>query len=125
VDALEDEDALLNFDFAVGLAYQTSIRRIHLAGLQRASEGARQSAGGGRDDVVERSRMLGLAASSDLVMVRDRVVNAERNRLFLGREIGTTQRPVHSFDPDLRVVDDFSHTSRTLPHQPQPVLTPK
>jgi hypothetical protein len=77
VDPLHDENTVLVFDLARGLADQSSVARIDVTRLQRAPEGAGESAGRGGDEIVERGRPLGLAASRDSVVIGDLVVHAE------------------------------------------------
>jgi hypothetical protein len=96
VDPLDDEDAVLVLDLAGRLADQPSLARVDVTRLQRAPEGAGQSAGCGSDEVVERRRPLGLAASRDAVVVGDLVVDAELD--LRERELGTTQGPADALD---------------------------
>lgn len=113
VNPLDDEDAVLCLDLADCLTRQPPFSRLDLTRLQRASEGAGQSAAGGRDHVVERRRPLDVAAAGDAVVVCDLVVNAELDRLLAGREIGAAQRTADALDADAGPVDDVSHRGRS------------
>jgi hypothetical protein len=47
-------------------------------------------------------------------MLRDGAVDAENDRLRLGREIRFTHRAFHTFDSDFRTIHDFGHKSSRL-----------
>ena len=89
VDPLDHEHLVLGLDLAGRLADQPALARGDSTRLQRAPEGARQSAGGGGDDVVQRRSMLGLSAGRHAVVLRDLVVDAEEDGLGLTGEVGT------------------------------------
>jgi hypothetical protein len=108
-DALDHEHAVVEFDLADRLAGQPFLARVDVACFQRASEGAGQSAAGGGDDVVEGGRVLGLAAARDAVVVCDLGVDAEEDRICLGRQLGASKRAAESRDSDARGVDDVRH----------------
>jgi hypothetical protein len=112
VDPLEDEHAVLDLDFARGLTREPAVGCVDVTRLQRASEGARQSAGGGGDDVVERGRVFGFAVARNVVVVGDRVVDAEGDRLALCGQKREPQGTLHPFDPNLRAVHDITHVCR-------------
>jgi len=57
VDTANDEHIILFFDFARGLGHQPAFASRNVTRLQRATKGARQSAGGRGNDVVEGCRM--------------------------------------------------------------------
>ena len=113
VDSSDHQHAVLGLDLADRLCGQSSFSGGDLTRLQRASEGAGQSPGGGSDHVVERGRMCRLAAARDAVVVRDLVVDAELDRLLTGGEVGTAQGPANALDPDAGPVDDVSHGGRS------------
>src|SRR5918996_6154046 len=62
VDSSDHQHAVLGLDLADRLCGQSSFSGGNLTRLQRASEGAGQSPGGGSDYVVERGRMCRFAA---------------------------------------------------------------
>ena len=109
VDSFDHEHAVLGLDFADRLCGQSSFSGGNLTRLQRASEGAGQSPGGGRDHVVECGRMCRFAAAWNAVVIRDLVVNAEQDRLILGRQERAPQWAPHAFDPHAGVVADLAH----------------
>lgn len=111
VDPLDHEDSVLGLDLADRLGDESSLSCADLARLQRAPEGAGQSAGRSGHDVVERRRVLGFAAARNAVMIGDLVVDPERDRLALARYERTTQRAAHAFDPHPRAVTDLGHRS--------------
>jgi hypothetical protein len=65
MDALDHQHAILDLDLARRLSDQPSFASGDLARLQRASKRPGQSATGGRHDVIERRRVLGLSAAGD------------------------------------------------------------
>jgi hypothetical protein len=89
VDPLDYEHLVLRLDLAGRLADQPALARGDSTRLQRAPEGARQSAGGGSDDVVERRSVLGFPAGHHAVVLGDLVVHAEEDGLGLTGEVGT------------------------------------
>ena len=91
---------------------QTTVARGNLARLQRASEGTRESASGGRNHVVEGRGDLCLDVHS--VVCGDRTVDPELHRVHRGREIRTAERALHTLDPDVGGVYDFAHR---VPHR--------
>jgi hypothetical protein len=114
VNASDHEDLVFGlFDFTDRLAGQPVAVRPDIARLQRASEGPRQSAGCGRDDVVERGRARLEGPGSDLVMLGHRAVDAEDDRLGLTGKIGAPDRALDALDPDLRAVHDSGHSFPT------------
>jgi hypothetical protein len=90
VDPLNDEHAVIDLDLAHRLARQPPLACLHVARLQRASEGPGQSAAGGGDHEVERRRALDVAATRHPLVVGDLVVDAELDRLLTGGEVRTS-----------------------------------
>jgi hypothetical protein len=80
VNAADHQDPVLGFDFADGLGDQPCIRRIDVAGFQRASEGTGESAGCRRNNVVERCRVRLQDIGRNLVVLGDCAVNAKGHR---------------------------------------------
>ena len=76
VDSFDHEHTVLGLDLADRLCGQSSFSSGNVTRLQRASEGAGQSPGGGSDHVVERGRMCRFASAGNAVVVGDLVVNA-------------------------------------------------
>lgn len=96
MDAPDDENAVVEFDFTHSLGYQTLIRRIDLTRLQRASKGSCKSTGGRGDDIIEGGRMRLQDRRRDLIMLRDRSVDAEDHRQCFRGKPGSPNWP---FDP--------------------------
>jgi hypothetical protein len=99
VDALDHENAVLDFDLTCRVCDQSSFCGSDLTRFQRASERTGQSTRSGGDDIVERGGVLGLATTVDAVMVGDLVVNTKQDRLSLGRQCRPPQRAAHTLDP--------------------------
>jgi hypothetical protein len=85
--------------------------------LQRARVRARQSAAGGRHDVVERRRARWDGARGDAVVLGDLVVDAERDRLFLGREVGQALGSTLAGDANTRDIGGIGHAVRNTPER--------
>jgi hypothetical protein len=100
---------VLGFDFPLGFRDEPGIRGIDMTRFQRASEGARESAGGGRDNVIESGGVGFEDLGWDLIMLGDGAVDAECHRRRFGRQIGAAHRALDAFDPDVRAVDDLRH----------------
>lgn len=109
MDAADDKDVILGFDFADGLRNQTRIGCINLTRLQRASEGASESTGSGSDDVIEGGGVGIEDLRRDLIVFGDRAVDAEQDGRGLGRQPGAAQRAFEALDLDLRAIDDVGH----------------
>lgn len=84
--------------------------------LQRAGEGASQSAASGRHDVVERGRMWGILVRADTVMLRDLGMDPERHRLVLSGQVREPLRAAQPLDFHTRCV------RRLGGHQRRPYL---
>ena len=115
VNSPDDEHVVLGqFDFTDRFAGQPVAVSPDVARLQRAPEGPRQSAGRRGDDVVE-CRGAGLeCAGGDLVVLGDRAVDAEDDRLRLAGEVGAPDGPFHPFYPDVRPIHDVRQSRPPL-----------
>jgi hypothetical protein len=107
VNATDHENVVVGFlDLTDGLAREAVAIGPDLARLQRAPEGSRQSAGGGRDDVIERGRARLEGAGRDLVVLRYSSVDAEDDRFRLARQVRPAHGSLHPLDPDLGAIHD-------------------
>jgi hypothetical protein len=88
VDAADDQDIVLELDLARDLGGEAAVAGVDLARLQRASEGAGQSAAGGGHHVVESGRVGLDDLGVDLVVGGHRAVHAEDHGSGLRRQIG-------------------------------------
>ena len=82
-DPLDHQHLVLEVDVAFGLGAQLPLACVDPARLQRATQGARESTGGRRDDVVEGRGVVGVLAGRGAVVLAHLVVGAEENRLGL------------------------------------------
>jgi hypothetical protein len=73
--------------------------RRNLARLQRASICASQSTGRCSHNVVEGRRVRLRHVGGNSVMLGDRPVNAEDDRLLLGRQVGFSKGTLHTLYP--------------------------
>jgi hypothetical protein len=105
-DPLDHQDAVLDLHLAPGLGVEPPLAGRDLARLQRAPEGAGESAGGGRDHVVERGRVGLVLAHVDAVVAGHRAVDAEQDRARLGRQVRAAERPADALDADVRGIGD-------------------
>ncbi len=87
VDAFDHQHAVLEFDLAGRVALESAFASRDVTRLQRASEGAGQSAGGGGDDVVERRRTFRFRSCWHTVVLGDGGVDAKDNRLILRGQV--------------------------------------
>jgi len=83
-DPLDDEDFVLEVNLAVGFRGQLAFGGVDPARLQRAPEGAGESTGRRRDDVIERRGMVGILPGRGAVVLADGAVGAKRHGLFDG-----------------------------------------
>ena len=113
MNAANDQHVVFGFDFPNRFRNQTRLRCIDLARLQRASEGAGQSASGSGDDIIEGGRMRLEHLGRNFVMLGHRAVHPEDHRMGFGRKPRPPERPSHAFDSHLRTIDDVRH--RPLP----------
>ena len=110
VNAPDDEHAFVFLDFPNCVAGQQAVAGRDLTRLQRAPEGANQSAGRGRNDVVERGgSLLEVRCVALEVVLGDRAMNAELNGFCFAWKIRAAQRPFHTFDTNLGSVHDIGH----------------
>jgi hypothetical protein len=115
VDPAKHEDAVLDLDLPTRVRGEFPPAGLDLARLQRAPEGARQSAGGGCDEIVESRRVGRKAVLRDAVMLCDLVVYAEGDGAVAARKLGLAHGPPPPDDAHLGRVDDVSHLVRSPP----------
>ena len=102
VNAADHQHAFFFLDLADCIGNQHAIAGRDLTRLQRASIGADESTGRGRHDVVERGGVLLNTRRVALeVVLGDRAVHAERDRIGFAREPREPQWSSHAFDTNL------------------------
>lgn len=84
-DPPDDEHFLIDLDIAFGFRYQSSRIGLNPTRLQRATQGAGQSAGSGSDDVVEGGGVRLEGPRRRAIVRSDLVVNAKDHGLGFGR----------------------------------------
>src|SRR5579859_4550947 len=124
-DPLDHQDLLILVDLALGLRGEPALARIDPARLQRATQRAGQSTGGGGHHVVERGRVLGVLAWRRAVVLADLVVGAEDHRVRFRRQESLPDRSALTDDPHLRNVDRAVLTHQTSLHTSIHSLTAK
>lgn len=92
-DPLDHQHPVLHLDVAFGVRLQLPLPGVDPARLQRATQGAGQSAGGGGNHVVERGGPGLNPLRQPAVVLADGAVGAKRNRLGLGRKVREPIRP--------------------------------
>ena len=97
-DPLDDEDPVFYLDVTFGSRHQLAAARIDPARLQRATQGAGQSTGGGRYHIVKRRGVRLIRPGGRLIVRRHLVVHPEENRLRLCGEIRPSKRALHPLD---------------------------
>jgi hypothetical protein len=100
VNPLDHKHSVLDLDLAFSRGDKVAATRIDSARLQRATQGPRQSTGGGRDYIVKGGRVW-LVPRWCLVVLRDLVVHPEQNRRRLGRQKRLAQRALDPFNANL------------------------
>ncbi len=106
---LDDEHAILDLDVTFGIRPQVALPSFDPARLQRATQGAGQSTGRRRHDVVERGRVRLEGARRRSVMFGHLVVDAEADRIVLCRKIGTAKRSLDPLDSYAGHVTHVTH----------------
>jgi hypothetical protein len=87
MNATDDQNFPLEFDFSSDLGRQFLLTRIDFARLQRAPEGASQSAACRGDHIIEGGGVRRRDVRRHSVMFGDRAVDAKDNRFRFGRHI--------------------------------------
>ncbi len=114
-DALDHEHSVAVEDLALGCGLELVSVDLDLTRLQRAGKGARQSAAGGSDHVVEGGGRRGEVVGRDSVVVGDLGVNAKGDRFLRGGEVCEALRAAEEFDFDAGAVRGFGHASYRVP----------
>lgn len=109
VDAFDYEHVILGLDLAGRLDVVAVRIDFDLARLQRAGEGAGQSAAGGGDYVVEGGRVRRIAVGIDVVVLGNLRVNSKSDRLGLSGKVREPLRAAEPLDPHPGDVADFAH----------------
>ena len=104
VNAAHDQDSAVLFDLARGFRREEALACWDLARFQRTTKGARQSAGRGSDEIVERriARLVDLRVNP--IMLGHRRVDAEMDWVGPDGEEGAAVRTLPAFDPHLRTI---------------------
>jgi hypothetical protein len=97
-DATQHQDVILDLDIALRVSGERLAGCLNSARLQRAPEGAKQSACCGGYDVIERRRVRVDHVAADSVVHGDRAVRAEAHRLGFRGQIRDSQWTRHPFD---------------------------
>jgi hypothetical protein len=110
VDAPHHKHAALDFDFADRLRREPALACWYLTRLQRAPEGAGQSARRGGDEVVEGCGVGRVHLGIDTVVLGHLGMDTEEDRLWFHGEKGAAQRAFHALDAHPRTIGDgISH----------------
>ena len=109
VDAFDDQHAVLCLDLANGLDLIALGIDLDLTRLQRAGEGARQSAAGGGHYVVQCRGVGWVLLRPDAVVLGHLGVHAEHNGRVLGGQKGKTLRAAKTLNPHARNVRNVAH----------------
>jgi hypothetical protein len=97
-DPLEDENSVLVLDLTLGLDVVRAGLDFDPTRLQRARKGARESAGGRSDHVVERGRLGREPLRIDAVMLGHFGMHAEAQGLVGAGNVGQPLRPTKTLD---------------------------
>jgi hypothetical protein len=114
-DALEDQDAVAVEHLTGRLDLETLGIDFDLTRFQRAGERAGQSPAGRRDHIVQRGRARREAVRWHAVVLGHLGVDAERDRLVLGGEIGKALGSAEALDADAGDVGRLGHAHHASP----------
>jgi hypothetical protein len=98
MDPFDNEDLAVLLDLTDRLRREVSVACIDATRLQRASQGAGQSATGRSNDIVERGRIRRIGVGIYAVMFGNFAVDAERDVLVSGGQPRIADRPPNPFD---------------------------
>ena len=109
VDAFDDQHAVLSLDLPNGLHLVALGIDLDLTRLQRAGEGASQSAAGCGHYVVQCGGVGWVLLGPDAVVLGHLRVHAEHDRRLLGGQKGKPLRATKTLNPHARNVRDAAH----------------
>ena len=109
VDAFDEQHAVLCLDLANGLHLVALGIDLDLTRLQRAGEGASQSAAGGGHYVVECRGVRWVLLGPHAVVLGHLGVHTEHDWRFLGGQKGKPLRAAKPLNPHARDVRDVAH----------------
>jgi hypothetical protein len=107
MDAFDDQDLAVLLDLPAGITDQPGVAGRDFARFQRAAEGAGQSPGRRRDQVIQGGGVGFVDIRVDAVVLGDFRVNAENHRLRHLGQISAAQRALYALDPDAGCVGHF------------------
>ncbi len=114
-DALDHEHPVSLEDLTLGCGLELAFFDLDLTRLQRAGKGARQSAPGGSDHVVEGGGRGREVVGRDSVVVGDLGVNAEGNRFLPGGEVREALRAAEEIYIDTGAIGGVGHAGYRVP----------
>ena len=112
-NAFDHQHLVVDLDVAFSIADEPAFCGVDTARLQRATQGAGQSTGCCRHDVIERGGVVGVEPGRGSVVLTHLVVGSEHDGCGLGRQVGPPDRAPFTNDPDLRYVFRLVHASST------------
>lgn len=109
VNALDDENVVLQFYLADGFRDQPFIRGIDVTRFQRASEGSSKSTRRRCDHIVQSGSVRLEHVGGDFIVLGHRAMNAENHRLRFRGQVRSADGTFHAFDANIGPVDHFRH----------------
>jgi len=106
MNAANDEDIVLQFDFTHSFGYEPLIRCLDFTRLQRAPEGSSKSPGGRGYNIIQSGGVRLEDRGRNLVMLGHRAMHAENHGLGFGGEPGSANRSFDAFDSNFGTIDD-------------------
>ena len=100
MDAPNDQDFSLHFDFAGHLRAESAVAGINAARFQRAPEGPGQSTAGRRHHIIQCGSVWGKHFRGNFVVLGDLGMDAENHWVVFDRQVSEAQGPALSLDPD-------------------------
>ena len=98
VDAPNYEHATLSFNLTYGFRRESAFTRWYLARLQRAPEGAGQSASSCGDKIIEGGGVRSMHLGIDPIVLSHLRMNAKEDGFWLDGEVGAAQGSFHPLD---------------------------
>jgi hypothetical protein len=117
VDAPDDQDLAVQFDFAGDLRNQLAVARVNLARFQRTAKSAGQSTACCGDDIIKCGCARWKFFRRDLVMLGHFGMDPEGHRIFFGGQPGQPLGAGLPFNPHPRGVYNLIVFRHFHPHR--------
>ncbi len=117
VDAADDQNVSVSFDFTGDFRNQPAVAGVNLARFQRTAKSAGRSPTCRRNNVVKSRRTRGKFVRRDLVVRGNFGMDAEHDGVFFGRQISKPKGTDLPFNTDPRCVGNIRIFQFAWPHR--------